>query len=182
MLIDSTYFTGELSLPAIKEDSGKTGSDAILEKFNNRELNAFIEKYERQFLELLFGESFTDSFYSGLNLPDDDPDKEIWNVLKNKLCIKRELSKKSPIANYVYRFYLLYLRDNTTNTGIKKSKATFANNVVDTRKLVSSWNNMVEFNKKFMKWFIKNFDTYKSYWNGHITNCDLLTPVNSMNL
>ena len=182
ILIDSTYFTGELSLPAVKEDPKKTGSDAILEKIKNRELNAFIEKYERRFLELLFGDSFTDSFYSGLSLPEGDPDKEIWTVLKNKLCVERELSKESPIANYIYRFYLFYLRDDTTNTGIKKSKATFANNVVDTRKLVSSWNEMVRFNKKFMKWFVKNFDTYKSYWNGHIVNSDLLTPINSGNL
>ncbi|MCL1933056.1 MAG: hypothetical protein FWF53_04485 [Candidatus Azobacteroides sp.] len=181
MLTDCTYFTGELSLPAIKEDSGKTGSDAVMEKLKNRELNAFIEKYERQFLELLFGESFTDSFYSGLNLPDDDPEKEKWTALKNELCIKRELSKESPIACYVYRFYLIYLRDNTTSTGVKKSKATFADNVSDTRKLVSSWNNMVGFNKKFMNRFIKN-DTYKSYTDGHIPDRDLLTPINSMNL
>lgn len=181
-LIDSTYFVGELSLPAIRENSGKTGSEAILEKIKNKELNAMIEKYERRFLKLMLGEKFTNEFYSGLNLPDTDPNKEKWIVLKNKLCIEGELLKKSPIANYVYRFYLLKLRDETTQTGTKKSKSTFADNVSDTRKLVRSWNEMVDFNKKFIKWFEDNFDTYKPYWNNHVIESDLFTHINEMNL
>jgi hypothetical protein len=181
-LIDSTYFVGELSLPAILEDSGKTGSDAVMERIKNRRLNAFIEKYERIFLELLFGENFTNEFYSGLSLEDGDPNKKKWTVLKNRLCICGELSKESPIANYVYWFYLLNLRDNTTQTGTKKSKSTYADNVSDTRKLVRSWNEMVRFNKQFIKWFDKNFKQYKSYWNGHVIDSDLFITVNNMNL
>jgi len=173
-LIDSTYFTGELSLPAIKENSGKTGSDAVLENIKNKGLSAFIEKYERRFLESLFGENMTTEFYSGLNLSDDDPEKEKWTVLKNKLCTKLELSKVSPIANYVYLFYLLNLRDDTTQTGIKRSKASFADNVSDTRKLVRAWNEMVEMIKRFLVWFNKNIEVYKPYLKDSIIDSDLL--------
>ena len=180
-LINKTYFVGEISLPAVNE-AGAVGSDKILAELKGDLLNAFIEKYQEKFLHLLFGESFTNAFLEGLSLTEGDPEKEKWKVLKSKLCVEKEFYKESPVAYYVYRFYLLYLRDNTTTTGNKKSKSTHANNVSDARKLVSSWNKMVKFNKRFIKWFESNFDTYKAFWNGHLVDADLLTPINDMNL
>ena len=188
-LIDRTYFVNEISLPAVRETAA-VGSDKILAKLNGDSLDSFIEEYEEKFLHLLFGEPFTDAFLTGLNLPEGNPEKEKWNVLKSKLCVEKDFYKESPIAYYVYRFYLLHLRDNVTATGNKKSKSTFADNVADTRRLVASWNKMVKFNKRFIKWFEINFDkrhgdgysTYKSYWAGHIVDNDIITPINGMNL
>jgi hypothetical protein len=54
-LIDSTYFTGEIALPSVTENTNLSGPDAILAKGGNGTLKGMIEKYQKEFLHSLLG-------------------------------------------------------------------------------------------------------------------------------
>jgi len=210
LLIDTSYFVNEISLPSVKSTSETVGSDKVIANSKNNSLNAFIEEYQEKFLHLLFGKSFTDEFLEGLNnevyLKDNKNNfiKEIsgkfikiktnnnkkWLVLKSKLCVEKIFYKESPIAYYVYFYYLQNLRDNTTVTGKKKHNSSFANNVSDYKSIVRAWYKMIEFNRMFINWFNNNSEIYnfKLYTepvfnpseNSHFVCKDLLTPINTI--
>jgi hypothetical protein len=178
ILIDKTYFTGDLALPFLTTE--QSGMGAALQSAKEKEKNAFIQERQDEYLELMFGQKMSEAFISGLNLPDDDPAKEIWIALKNKLI--DETRKQSPIANYVYFFSRRKDISDTTPTGEKKSKTDYSVNVSIFNKSVDAWNKMVRMNKKFLRWFEENFDNYKPYWDNHSIDDDLITPINIFNL
>lgn len=108
-LIDKTYFVGELNIP-------NTGNAAILER-----LNFFIAKYEVEFLKKVFGTALYNAYATGI-VVTPTPD-QIWVDLRdgkeyllnsdnyNWFGLRNETTKQSPIANYVYYWWL---RSDTT--------------------------------------------------------------------
>jgi hypothetical protein len=179
-LIDETYFTNEIALPVTKGETD--GKGKFLQTIEEQSLNRYMQKYGEKYLSEILGESLSAALLAGLALPEDDPGREIWLVLKNKLV--NETEKTSPIANYVYYFVMLKGRSKTTPTGVKRAKSAHAENVSPMSDMVFAWNEMVEWNLDFVKWLEKNFDAYREYWGNHSidTEGDLFHPVNRFNL
>jgi hypothetical protein len=178
-LIDSTYFTGEIALPSVKEDTSLSGPDAILAKGGNRELNGMIEKYQKKFLHSLLGKPLTGAFIAGLQ---ETPIPDKWQALKDKLCAVGEFHKESPIAYYVYSYALPHLRNSTTQKGVKKAKATYASNSSDWRLLIESWNRMCDLNEELLAWLYENEAVYGEYLENHKFARDLINYKNWVNI
>jgi hypothetical protein len=181
-LIDSTYFTGSIALPGLQRGENVTGTAKILQTVGEKDLNGYIKKYQRKYLDVMTGKSLSAALFNGLELPDDNPEKGIWLSLKNRLANEEE--KTSPIANCVYYEVMRYGRTQTAPTGEKKARSGSAGNVSGSDKMCLAWNEMVKMNVEFLEWLEGNFDTCKAYWGSHEIDMedDLFIPINKFNI
>ena len=116
-LIDRQYFWGRRKLANITEE----------EELN--ELDRYIAKYQKVYLEAMFGK----------DLSEDAPE-ELLELLYDTDTLE------SPIADMVY-FY--HNRDNATvTTQAGEKRLSISNTIVSSpnEKLVEAWNSMVDFN------------------------------------
>lgn len=162
MLIDKSYFTGELFIDGLIT-TGITARDKTAVENN---LNQIIAFREPEFIERLIGEDAAVAFYLYLNDTenanwilgdgkwndvriwslDGKWTSDKWEILKNLLV--RE--KTSPIANYVYFYYLIKNQSYTTPSGERVSKSS--NEIVSyDDKAIVAWNAMVRMNIKLLK-------------------------------
>lgn len=132
MLINATYFIGEINLPGLSEPA------------NAENLLTFITKYEKKFLQQLFGEDLYDLYVAGLA---EDPVDEKWTALSAMLVDTD--TKESPIANYVYYYFTRDMATLTANLGEVKPKGENASFASPIAKQVRAWNEMVDFVWKF---------------------------------
>jgi|SRR5215217_188880 len=143
-LIDLNYFVRELQIGQIE-----------LPVVSNP-VRDFIKVYEPQFLTLLLGKDLYKDFTDGLAL---DPVPQKWQDLK-ALLIDTDL-KVSPIANYVYWFYMKNSNTRTGGIGEVKPNAENAQTVNNLDKRVYVWNEMVS-------WVWQNADELKTYHDDDI--------------
>lgn len=128
MIIDHTYFTAFLTRIGGIDTQSYANPNPVSAQIVE-DVNQLIADLEPKFLADLLGADIAEKI-------DDYPD--IIGMLKN------EENKTSPIANYVFFFYLRI--DQTKNTGAgEKVKAIEQSRIAQIRsKSVSAWNNMVD--------------------------------------
>jgi len=195
VLIDSSYFFGELDIPNIRERQNTIDSN--------------IEKYEKEFLICLLGQALFKEFQTALDAGPlveqrwidlkDGADFTLdffgtqvplkWNGLVNT-------EKVSPIAYYVY--YKIRLEDLTTTMGSAEVVAKHENSVAANarRKMVNSWSKMLDlygsirFNEfahdfHFLNTSFNNLSfgfTFDKYADIYDTFNDLPTAFNFLNV
>ena len=145
MLIDTSYFVGELNIPN-KDKDAVSGL-----------LDLFIDKYEKRFLEELLGYELYMAFVAGLGAatPSDE-----WINLRDGVEYT-DLSSRtrfypglisavsgnagldvSPIANYVYYWYIRNNHSQTAAMGEVKSQNENAVFHSPALKMTRAWNEM----------------------------------------
>jgi hypothetical protein len=142
MLIDRTYFIGELNIP-------NTSNAAV-----GSLLDLFIEKYEAKFLTEVLGYELYNAFKAGLL---EEPIPQKWTDLKNGveytdqtgrtrlwpgLITQPPADKQSPIANYVYYWYIRNNHSQTAAMGEVKSQNENAVTHSPALKMTRAWNEM----------------------------------------
>lgn len=163
ILIDKTYFQGELSLPNIpvsSSDQMSTGVALALQTVGEKDLNIFVNKYVIDYLIRLFGRELTERFLTEIDTTTPD---EIWSNLKKQLLIEIGPYKASPLANYVYYWLMRDARTKTTQAGEADPDFDNAENVNNNYKLVKAWNDMVNMTRDINDWFCKNIQDYEAY-------------------
>ena len=161
MLIDTTYFFGELHIPNLnKVDVAE-------------QLTAFIEKYEEEFLTNLLGYEM---------YQDEDGDlfygteyDHIGRVIMWKGLIDEE-KKLSVIANYVYYWWMRNNASQTTGVGETITKAENSVRTSPSAKMTRAWNEMAASLRK-MKMFIEANNISYPGWSMTSDNWELLTPI-----
>lgn len=163
LLIDETYFTGELSLPNIQGtpfDDTSYGVALALYTVGENNLEVFADKYVTEYLIRLFGRELTEAFLNGLA---EDKPGEIWSSLKGQLLFKTGNYKSSPLANYVYFHVMRNALTKTTMAGEASPTFDHAASVSNEHKLVKAWNDMAKMTMTPHSWFCENVETYKEY-------------------
>lgn len=163
ILIDKTYFEGELSLPNIPTSSVDIASDGVakaLQSVGENNLGVFCNKYIVEYLCLLFGCELAETFLA--EIVKDEPD-DVWSNLKKQLLIEIGPYKASPLANYVYYWVMRDARTKTTQAGEADPKFDNAENVNNNQKMVKAWNDMVKMTCVIKKWFCQNYESYETY-------------------
>ena len=130
-LIDETYFWGELEIDGLFKNQA---SGLVLTEAGNNassELDKYIAKYQKYYLEQMFGET----------LADDLPAKLI-------ALIRDEQLKTSQIANCVYYFYMRANQTQTTGAGEVKMDIIRTRMSSANEKMCRVWNEMVTANRK----------------------------------
>ena len=164
MIIDHTYFKGELYLPNLKLNDSVGHASNALQTVGENDLSWYMEKYEREFLIRLLGTSLYKSFIDGLN---EATPLRIWLDLRDAMTIQTDNYKLSPIANYVYFFVSRRGRTQTGIQGESRGTMSYAEIAEDSDKLTKAWNDMCDMITSFYCDFLNvNWDNYKSYSNG----------------
>ncbi len=169
MIIDSSYFIGEIYLSQVGEGASKHVND-------EDELQVFIDEYEPDILKKALGRKLYDAFDAELNADGTikgtaDPK---WGRLLNGhtytkdgidhywrgITEKHGKYRKSFIAYYVYYHYVKDDVTQTTTQGTVKSQAENASPATAVPKLTNAW-------RKFHEWYYGNSDnvTGKAYWD-----------------
>lgn len=183
ILIDETYFRGELSLPNIPTSSadGVSGVALALQSVGENNLDAFCNKYVVEYLCLLFGCELAEKFITEIVKEKTD---EVWSNLKKQLLIEIGPYKASPLANYVYYWLMRDARTKTTQAGEADPEFDKAKNANNNNKMVKAWNDMVKMTSKINNWYCKNMEVYKDYIGCQTGRnvCSINQPINIYNL
>jgi hypothetical protein len=180
-LIDLTYFVSEINIP-----NAGTGSpvDSLVTRL--------IRDYEPKFLRLALGEALYDSFMTGLQLQADgsynkvdkgvaDPTiEQKWKDLLNGTdytdsngrkrkwkgfvrLLDGNPSLQSPIAQYVYFYFMKTSATQSTSMG--EAQATVENaTVISPRfKMTAAWNSMHGEVEELMRFLKANVTTYPEW-------------------
>ena len=150
MIINSTYFINEIFI------AGQANSVDI--DSSRSKLSGFINKYEPKFLTDLLGDVLYSEFKSGLL---EVPIPQKWTDLKNVLA--NDITKESPIANYVYYWFLRNASTTTVEVGESKQLTENAERVSSIDKQVRAWNEMVDWNRKVIIFLNANISDYPNW-------------------
>lgn len=179
IILDNTYFQGELYLAGLKKTSSTVGVADMLQAVNEKSLAWYVEKYEVEFLHSLLGRELATNFIKGLK---EDPIEDIWTELRAALVTETENFNYSPIANYVYFYVTRSGRTQTSQKGevvSKQDHAAYADNV---DKLSKVWNDMYYEVKDFYRCFLlPRWDKYKEFSNGRLQEYDF-GLINAMDI
>lgn len=165
MLIDRTYFIGDLNIP-------KVDTPAIGEL-----VEWFISKYEPIFLIDLLGYELSKAFTAGL---DEYSVDQKWTDLlegveytdvNNKLRYWQGIvaqypsliGNQSPIANYVYWQYMANNYSQTTTMGEVKTNKENASSHNPTIKMVRAWNEMAKWICELIDYLNASKTTYPEW-------------------
>lgn len=186
MLIDRTYFVSELNIP----DRQTLAVGEVLDWF--------ITKYEDQFLKEVFGYELYKAFKEGLQ---DDPVEDKWLDLvegkeytdrADKLKYWRGLTctqsgdvdvYSSPIACYVYYWFIRNNHTQTASMGEVKAKTENATSHNPAFKMVRAWNEMAQSVCELVDFLESNKEVYTEWETSHAYYAlNKFRPINEMNL
>jgi hypothetical protein len=174
MLINRLYFTGELNIP-------NSSNAAVSER-----LDAFIKKYEPEFLRDIMGYSLHTAYAAGVLVTPVDAR---WTDLQDgkEFTVNTKLNKwtglvdavnyRSPIANYVYYWYMRDQATQSTAVGEVATKTENSNRVSPAIKMSSAWNEMV-YQIWDMWYFLENNKTVYPEWTFDARRWDKYRTIN----
>lgn len=166
MIIDSTYFTGNLTIAQLSQPEVRD------------DLELLIAREEPKYLKLLLGLGFYNAFIDGID-PISGAEQR-WLDLLNGIeyeynsrdyewiGFENDL-KQSPIANYIYAQYLKNLVETMTGVGTVKPATENGSLASATPKIVRAWNEMVEWQKGLIRYLRENRSIYPE-WKPYSSN------------
>ncbi|MDD6210508.1 MAG: hypothetical protein PUB21_07890 [Bacteroidales bacterium] len=156
MLIDTTYFKGELF---IKDLSLGAGVPSETRDDIQKDLYAFIEQYEPVYLKNMFGPDMSVPLSDYIRQRDSISDKvEKW---ENIIALLME-GGYSPIAGYVYFYYVRSHQAVATPNGTAREidSSAFAGSNL---KMIVAWNSMVRRNREIAAWMREHSSDYPEW-------------------
>lgn len=186
MLIDRSYFVGDINIP-------NTSNAAV-----GSLLDWFILKYETEFLDKVLGYELHKAFKTGLqevSIPQkwiDLRDGVEYTNVQGKprfwhgllAAVSGDVSfDNSPIANYVYYWYMRNSHTQTSAMGEKKSKTENADNHSPANKMARAWNEMAECVRELVDYMNANKTDYPE-WEEQDQWCMLRSfhPINEFSV
>jgi len=162
-LIDISFFFGNLHI-AQKSDAAVSSS-----------LNWFIDEYEPRLLTDLLGYELYEAYKTGIAAGSPDAkwtDLRDGKAYTNRAGITVKYqglkwsiggSKKSPIANYVYWYWMENQVSDSTGTGEKVTDAQASAGVSPATKMIRAWNQMADWNRELLEFLLSNETDYPEF-------------------
>ncbi|CAL7961479.1 conserved hypothetical protein [Gammaproteobacteria bacterium] len=157
-IVATSFFTGQLTIAQLTESSVLTN------------LTAMIDKLEPEFLEKLLGYPLYKLYKTwdgnavgkykdlrdGLEYENRFGKSTKWYGFKRSSVL-------SPIANYIYYWWLRKEVSVTSGNGERKANSAASINMSSVNKQVRAWNEMVEWNKEFWEFMYIKQDIYPEF-------------------
>lgn len=161
-IIDYTYFTGKISLPQTANTEGRTT------------VTQFIETCEPEYLKKTLGYELWKAFTEGI-AGSGTPDQRWVDLLEGKDFQYNDRSYSwagfvampSPIAQYVYYWYMENKATDTTLVGPVVQTVDNNARVNAVRKMIDAWNEMVRLNRVLYYFLSVNKEIYPE-WSGRL--------------
>lgn len=178
MIIDTSYFFGDILIGQLSEQSVQDKGNLFIKQYEPEILRGLlgyetyklliVENPESRFVELNTGKEYTDK--TGLRK---------WEGL-----IQPTL-KISLIAYYVYYWYQRSQTTTTSGTGEGKTQTQNAIPISSMDKMASAWNKMVSLNEELYSFLNANKDVYPEWYNWALkddSNLKFFHTINTFNL
>jgi len=161
MIIDRTYFVGEINIP----NANTTAVSSLIDRF--------IEKYEPIFLQIALGYELYKEFTQGLAAPVIEQKwKDLRDGVEYTTCsgdlhnwkgLITDDPKESLIANYVYYWHARNHHTQTASVG--EVKSAIENSVMSNQgeKMVRAWNEMSAWRCELSQFLSAKKDIYPAY-------------------
>lgn len=143
MLIDASYFVGELNIP-------DTSNSSVAER-----LNFFIAKYEEELLRSVLGHSLYAAFIAGTKDKEEADIDQKWKDLRDGknytnssgnadywMGLRKAATKQSMIANYTYYWWLRDKASLSSAVGEVAPATDGSQKVSPANKMARAWNEM----------------------------------------
>lgn len=157
MLIDETFFTGELHIEGV---ISCTGVPSKTNEASNYELKSLIAQYELEFYRKILGYDNAKKFVGYIESGEGE---EKWDNLKNMLVEQVGNRKVSPVAYYVFFFYLR--KNQTQATPIGNVEESSSNKISPCNiKMINAWNQMAYMNRYISDYLYDHRDDYGGYF------------------
>lgn len=170
MIVDQSFFFGPLLIEGVSTGSGAGRTQEAV----NGELRRFIDLYERRYLRGLLGRKLADEFVGYLESDTPDDVGARWQSLLEVLV---PLPGVSPVANYVYFYYVRSNQRRATSLGVTETNSD--NPIVPCDSLiVNAWNDMVGMNRDVVCFLRDHAADYPAV----STDYELLEPINVMGI
>lgn len=148
MIIAYTYFVGELFIPNL------SGSGTV-DEANQDDLDIFITKYENDYLLKVFGEDMSADVTAAAAAAAEEGYKgSNWDDLLKLLYNSNTLV--SPLANFIYFYFMRNRITETTGAGEMSLNAENAIRKSNTWKLTRAWNEMVDLTDDIFDYLTEN--------------------------
>ena len=149
--VTKEYFIGEILIPNL---AGSLSINTALQA----EISWFIAKYQPEYLKLLLGEDFYAEYFAAIAVQSHNAK---WDTLANQ--IYDSTNKISPVAAYVYYFFMLNSSTLTVTTGEAQSTYDNATLKANHTKVCRSWNWMVDRSEEIKDWLDERKSTYTTW-------------------
>lgn len=177
MIIDTSYFTGNINLP----QTGNTEGSAIVTEF--------ISRYEPVYLQAVLGYSLWKAFTDGIE-GSGEIDQRWENLLSGgdytyKGSDKRWtgfMVKPSPISQYIYYHFVRDQSTSMTLVGNVMAKTENADRVNPLLKMVDAWNEMVRLNWLLRGYLDANAETYPEYNSRECYENEIFLTINEFGI
>ncbi len=149
-LVDTTFFVGDITIP-------NTHKAEVAEN-----LNLFIGRRENELMLKLLGKELYDLYKA-------NPTDPRFVAINDKLVYIIDGQKYSPIAYYVYWWWMKDKASWTSGVGNIRANSNVAVEVSPAIKMVHAWNTFSEGIRAFTTWMDDNSETYPE-WSGRTYN------------
>lgn len=153
-LITADYFIGDIVIPELidLEDSESAMANALASS-GQQQIRQLVSKYQFEFLAKLFSEEFAKDFINGASSVEPN---ELFELVHSKLYRSIDNYLYSPIAYYVYYWYMRLTKTTTTAYGEVNIDFAFGRASSNSFKMLNAWNNMVDHTLSVYLWAKSN--------------------------
>jgi len=178
----SNHFVGSINMAISTSSSPYEGA----------ELSLFIDRFESKYLTEVLGYKTAKDLIANM-LVTTPPTSGIWFDLANGVEFTDSLGRLNkwvgfktigfnPIANYVYCMLQESRATSTTGVGEQKSNISNGTAVSSNQKVISAWNDMVEWNSILYDFLTINKASYPDYIGVQTTNYDFHSKINGFGI
>lgn len=183
-LLTHDYFKGKLLIPGLIDLSNPEFSMATsLEDSTQAQLDQAIEAYQYEYLSRLFSEKFAKEFIEGRNARHLPRLKgRLFLEAHRRLFTSVDELKLSPVAGYVYYWYMRDSKTTSTVFGEVDIDFTYGRNANNEIKLMDAWNSMADLTKPVYLWASSRRDKFQEAGYKIKPDRTLLEKLNRMGI
>lgn len=179
-LITASYFTGDIIIPELVDlEESQSPMAQALASSGQQQIKQLVSKFQYTFIAKMFSEEFAKDFIEAASLEEPG---ELFIEVHRRLFSSIDNYLYSPIAYYVYYWYMRNTKTTTTAYGEVNIDFAFGRASNNNFKMLNAWNEMVELARPVYLWANSQRELFRQ--QGYIIkpSKSLITKLNQFGL
>lgn len=182
-LITPDYFVGKALIPELVDlVQPMSAMGEALQSSSQAQIYTYIEQYQFKYLAEMFGEDFASAFIEGATSVNEPANLSLFLEAHRRLFRSQGSVNVSPIAFYIYYYYMRGAKTTSTVYGEVDIDFTYGRNAQNEIKLMDAWNEMVDLGISVYLWANSSIADFRQAGYTHKFNRNLVTKINRFGL
>lgn len=152
-LLTPDYFVGGALIPELVDlVEPQSAMSQALQSSSQQQIYTYLRQYQYDYLEKMFSPEFATAFINGADSDVEPENLALLLEAHSKLFTSLGQDKSSPIAYYVYYYYMRATKTTSTVYGEVDIDFTYGRNANNEIKLMDAWNRMVDLSLPVYLW------------------------------